>query len=70
MGLEESGFNCWGVKGPGLVLFLFYVNVTGMRPRSRLSTQPLRIPAPWVLLPVRCSIPLFKWFHGDCLPFP
>ena len=22
-GVGESGFNCWGVKGPALVLFLF-----------------------------------------------
>ena len=34
-----------GVKGPALVLFLFYVNVSGMRPRSRLSSQPLTTPA-------------------------
>ena len=47
-----------GVKGPALVLFLFYLNVSGMRPRSRLSFQPLKIPAPWVLLRDRWPIPL------------
>ena len=25
--MGESGFNCWGVRGPPFVLFLFYVNV-------------------------------------------
>ena len=61
MGLGDSGFNCWrgqGVKGSALVLFLFYVNVSGLRPRSRLSSQPLTILAPWVLLRVGRSIPL------------
>ena len=47
-----------------LVLFLFYVYVSGMRPRSRLSFQALTIPAPWVLLRVKWSIPLIKWFHN------
>ena len=41
-----------------LVLFLVYVNGSGMRPRSRLSSQPLTSPAPWVLLRVMVSIPL------------
>ena len=44
----------WGVREPALVLFLFYVNVSGMR----LSYQPLKIPAPWVFLQVGWSIPL------------
>ena len=30
----ESGFNCWGVRRPEIVLLLFYVNVSGMRPWS------------------------------------
>ena len=47
-----------GSGGPALVLFLFYVNVSGMRPRSCLSFQLLPILAPWVLLRVRWSIPL------------
>ena len=51
------------VREPALVLFLFYVNVSGMCLRSRLSSHPLTIPAPWVLFHVRWSIPLFKWFH-------
>ena len=42
----EFGFNCWEVMGPALVLFLFYVNVSGMRQQSRLSSQPLTILAP------------------------
>ena len=56
MGRGESGFDCWGVRGPAFVLFLFYVNLSGMRPRSRLSSQPLTIPAPWVLIRVGWSI--------------
>ena len=32
-------FNCWGVTGPTLVLFFFYVNVSGMDTRSSLSSQ-------------------------------
>ena len=63
MGWGESGFNCWGVQWPASMLFLFYGNVSGMQPRSHLSSQPLTIPAPWVLLHIRWSIPLFKWFH-------
>ena len=63
MGWGECGFNCWEVRGPALVLFLFYVNVSGISPLSRLSSQPLTTLAPWVLL----------WFPGsilgDCLLF-
>ena len=32
MGWGESGSIVWGVKGLALMLFLFYVNVSGMRP--------------------------------------
>ena len=64
-GWGESGFNCWGVRGPTLVLFLFYVNVSGIRPRSRFSSRPLTIPAPWVLLRVRWFIRLVPWFHPE-----
>ena len=56
------------VKGPALV-FLNNVNISGMRPWSRLSSQPLTIPAPWVLR-VRWSIILVPGTLGDCLPFP
>ena len=56
--MGESGFNCWVVKGPVLVLFMFYVNVSGMHQQSRLSSQPLTIMAPWVFLRIRLSIPL------------
>ena len=31
-----------GVGGPALVLFLFYANVSGMYPQSRLSSYSLR----------------------------
>ena len=69
-GGRKSGFNSWGVRGPALV-FCFYVNVSEMHPRSRLSSQLLTIQPPWVLLLVRGSIPVVPWFHpGDCLPFP
>ena len=52
-------------KGPVLVLFLIYMNVSGMHPRFCLSSQSLTMPAPWVLLRIRWSITL-----GDCLPCP
>ena len=67
MGWGVSGFNCWRVRGPAFVLFLFYVNVTGMSPRSRLSSQPLTIPDPWELH-VKWCIPLVKWFYPRWLP--
>ena len=48
----EYGFNCWGVRGPALV------NVSEMHTRFYLSSQPLTILAPWVLLLFRWSIHL------------
>ena len=48
---------------PALMLFLFYMNVSAIHLQFRLSSQPLTLPAPWVLLHVRWSIPLLKWFH-------
>ena len=63
------GFNYWRVWGPALVLFLFYMNVSGMSPRSRLSSQPLTIPASWVILHVGRSILAIATL-GDCLSFP
>ena len=48
MGWGEYGFNCWEDRGPVLLLFLFYVNVSGKHPRSRLGSQLLTISAPWV----------------------
>ena len=62
-----SWLYCGRVRGSALVLFLFYVNISGMRPRSCLSSKPLTKPVPWVLLRVSWSIPLVKWFH--CLSF-
>ena len=35
-------------KGAALMLFLFYVNVSGMRQRFRLFSQLLTISAPWI----------------------
>ena len=45
-----------GSTGPVLVLFLFYVNVSGMCLQFRLSSQPLMIPASWILLCIKWSI--------------
>ena len=67
-GWEASGFNFGGVRGPSLVLFLFYMNVSEMRPRSRFSSKPLTIPALWVILRDVWSIPVV-YALGDCLPF-
>ena len=59
-----------GVAGGPRLLFLFYVNVSGMRPWSRLPSHPLTIPAPWVLLRVRGSVPLDSmvppWVTTSC----
>ena len=62
MGWGESGFYCWTVKGPVVMSFLFYVNVSGMRPRSRLSSQPMTMPGSWVLLRARWSTPRLNGF--------
>ena len=56
--MGESAFNCWGFRGQALVLFLFYMNISRLLPRSRMSSQPLEVLAPWVLLRVGSSIPL------------
>ena len=61
-GVGEVWVQLFGGQGPALVLFMFYVNVYGMRQRSCLSSQPLTILAPWVLR-IMWSIPLVKWFH-------
>ena len=47
-----------GVRKPILMLFLFYVNVSGMHLQSHLSSQPLTIATPWVLLCKRRPIPI------------
>ena len=49
-----------GVKGPVLMIFMFYVNVSGIQPQSCLFSQTLMIPAPWVLFHIKWSIDLFK----------
>ena len=56
--IRRSGFNCYGLMGPTLVLFLLYVNLFGMHPRSVLSYQLLTILAPWILIRIRWSISL------------
>ena len=58
LGVRVSGFNFWVVRGPTLVLFLFYVNVSGVCRRFRLFTQPLTIPVPSVFLRVEWSLPM------------
>ena len=63
MGWEECGFNCWG-SGDLRSIFLFCMNLSGMSPRSRFSSQLLMILAPWVLFyPPDSTL-------RDCLPFP
>ena len=54
MGFGEPGFNCWGVRGPTLVLF--NMNVSEMTPGSCLSSQPLRGFS-------SASGGLFPWFY-------
>ena len=52
-GVGSLGSIVGNVRRPAIVLFLFYVNISGMHLRPRLSSQPLMIPAPWVLLRIR-----------------
>ena len=65
-----SGFNCWAVNGPTVVLFLFYLNKSGIHERFRFSSQPLTIPTPGLF---SASGGLFTCLNGstlgDCLPF-
>ena len=60
-----------GGQGACACVILVYMNVSEMQLQSHLSSQPLMILAPWILLHVSWSIP---WFHGstlsDCLPLP
>ena len=66
MGWGVSRFNCWEIRGTTLVLFLFYVNVSRMRPRPRLPFQSLTILAPWVFLRNGWSISLVPpWVTGS-----
>ena len=59
MGWRGSLGSIVGVSGDPR---LFYVNVSGMRPRPFLFSQPFMIPGPWGLR-VKWSIPLVKFFH-------
>ena len=65
----ESGFKCCGSGDPrSCYLFLLYVNVSGMHPWTRFSSQPLMILAPWVFLRIWWSIPLVPlWVTASCL---
>ena len=56
MGWEESGFICWGGFGGPHMLVLFYVNVCRMCLQSHLSSQPLTIPSPQIILHIRWCI--------------
>ena len=47
------------------MLFLFYVNIFRMQLQSRLSSQPLMIPAPWVLFHIGWSICLIPSWVTD-----
>ena len=67
MGWGESRFNCWGIRGTKLMLFLLYVNVSGMCPQSRLSSQSLKNRLPGFLLRVGWSIPAVPlWMTVSC----
>ena len=58
MWLGYFGLICWMAMSTEIASLLFYVNVSGMRPWSRRSSQPLMIPVPWVILRVGGSIPV------------
>ena len=61
----NSEFNCWGVREPTLVLFFFYLNASEMLLWSCLSSQPLTIMDPWLILHVEWFIPVV---HPGWLP--
>ena len=68
MGWGKSGFNCWGLWKPALVLFLFYVNIWNapvilLVLSTFYNTGSQGSSPQWVFYPPG-SIP------GDCLPFP
>ena len=54
-GVGESGFNCWGLDASRLC-YSCYMSVSGMHLRPLLSSQPLTLPAPWILLRVTYSL--------------
>ena len=61
----------WGDQGPTLVLFLFYANVSGMRPRSRLFSQLWRYRFPGFSPALGGISPCLNGSTlGHCLPFP
>ena len=47
----EFGFICWGARGPTLVSFLFYVNVSGVHSWSYLASQLLTLCVGWLVAP-------------------
>ena len=52
-------FNCWGVKWSALVLFLFYVNLSGMSLVLPAFDDTGSLDSP----PRQVIYPLVKWFH-------
>ena len=58
MGWGSLGSITSWVKGLTLVLFLFYMNISRLRPRSCLSFHRSTIPTPLVPFRVGWSIPL------------
>ena len=65
MGWGKSGFNCWGVSGHTLVLFLFYMNVFWMFLQSHLS---LSLWHTWLPMLSTMTGGLFLWFPPRWLP--
>ena len=68
MGWGRSGLNYWRSQGDCARVILILSECIWNVPRSRLSSQPLMIPASWVLFRVMWSILPFKWFPPDWLP--
>ena len=58
-----------GVKGAALMLFLFYMNVSGMCRRSHLPS-PTFDGIGFLGSPPRQVVYLPGSYLGDCLPFP
>ena len=66
LGVRECGFICWKVREPALVLFLLYVNVSGMCIWSYLSSQLLMMSAPWVIPRIAWPIPEVNTLVNIC----
>ena len=71
IGVRGIWIQMLGVLAARARVIIAFVNVSEMRSRSRLSSQLLTIPAPWVLFRVGgLSLCLNGSTLGDCLPFP